>query len=81
MTTATTLTAPAPTTTPRGFGNLPCPKCGEEAVVTLRLDSFEEDDACKCMSCDAEFSLADVRDLIAKWSRVLAWLESAPMAE
>ena len=77
----TTETTTAPTIQPRGFGNLPCPKCGEEAVVTLRLDSFEEDDACKCASCEVEFPLADVRDLIAKWSRVLTWLESAPLAE
>ena len=76
-----TETTPASTTPARGFGNLPCPKCGEEACVTLRLDSFEEDDACKCMSCEAEFSLADVRDLISRWSRVLTWLETAPLTE
>ena len=79
MATATETTT-APTTLARGFGNLPCPKCGEEACVTLRLDSFEEDDACKCCSCEAEFPLADIRDLMAKWGKVLAWLDMAPLA-
>jgi hypothetical protein len=58
---------------------LPCPLCGEQgASISLYLDDM---DTCHCRDCDNEFSLDTVRDLLAKWSRVLAWADSAPTAE
>lgn len=60
----------------RGFGHLPCPKCGEEAIVQIDLDDLN---TCKCGECEEEFTTEDVRNLIAKWSSVLAWIDTAPI--
>jgi len=55
---------------------LPCPKCGEaEASIALNLDDL---DTCHCLACDEEFTLGEIRDLIAKWQRVLRWVELFP---
>lgn len=60
----------------RGFGALPCPKCGEDgACITLDLSDLE---TCHCPECDGDFGLGDVRDLISKWSAVLKWVDAAP---
>jgi transcription elongation factor Elf1 len=56
----------------RGWGPLPCPKCGEEASIALDLDDMGRDEACRCAECEGVFSLDHVRDLIAKWQPVLA---------
>ncbi len=63
-----------------GFDNLPCIKCGEEACITLRLDSFDEDDSLHCVACEVDFSRADVARTIAAWGPVLAWLDTCPKA-
>ena len=47
------------TTTARGFGQLPCPMCGEWGKVAVELAELTKGDACKCLECDAEFGLAD----------------------
>lgn len=63
----------------RGFGCLPCPKCGEEATVTICLADLTDDAAAKCVECDNEFALADVQAFITKWQAVLTWVEQAPV--
>jgi hypothetical protein len=81
-TTQPTTPAPTPPATGRGFGFLPCPKCGEaEVSIALIITDLTADDACKCCECDAEFSLDDVRQFIARWGRVLAWIDQAPIVE
>ncbi len=66
------------TTTTRGL-LLPCPLCGEaEAQVLLDLSDM---DTCHCDSCDTDFSLTDLAGRIAKWHRLLTWVEAAPGAE
>lgn len=70
-----TTEAPAPA---RGFPGLPCPKCGEVDGVSLNLAEL---DTCHCTSCDEEFSLALIRDLVAAWAPVLAWVAMAPAVE
>ncbi len=58
---------------------LPCPCCGEEeASINLCLADME---SFKCVECDGEFTLEYIHTFIAKWSRVAAWIESAPTAE
>ena len=70
----TSTTTPATT---RGL-LLPCPRCGEQdAEIDLRLSDL---DTCRCAACEEEFQLGDVRDFIAKWSRVLTWVEAFPPA-
>jgi hypothetical protein len=61
----------------------PCPMCGEEtASVLLRLANLDESDCeFQCVECDAEFSADHVRILIAKWSKLLAWIDAAPSME
>ena len=79
MTTATSAPAlsiaPAPAAQ-RGFGHLPCPLCGEqECVMRLDLDDLEH---LTCGSCEESFTLDDVRAWVARWSRVLDWVDAAP---
>jgi hypothetical protein len=59
----------------RGFGQLPCPKCGEDAAVRLDLDDLN---VCSCRNCDEEFEIGLIRDLMAKWGPVLQWIDAAP---
>jgi len=85
MTTATApLAAPtlaAATAAPKGFGYLRCPKCNEEAQITIDLDDLH---TLTCRECEDEFNLADVRDLVAqaaRWQKVLDFIALAPAAE
>ena len=60
---------------------LPCPKCGEEnASIAVHLWTLDDETAVNffCHECEAEISLQEVRGLIARWSRLLDWLETAP---
>lgn len=59
----------------KGFGYLRCPLCAEEAVIRLDLDDLEH---LTCGSCDESFTLDDVRDMIARWQRVLNWIDACP---
>jgi hypothetical protein len=80
MTTATA-TDGAPVTPPKlkGFGPLDCPCCGAEACIDLDLARpLSGDEACHCSACSERFSLARVRQFIARWQRVLAWVDLAP---
>jgi hypothetical protein len=75
---ANTTAAPAGTgsaASPRGFGYLPCPRCGEEASIRIDLDDL---DTFTCQECDNDFTLDTVRNLIDRWQRVLAWIDRAP---
>ncbi len=60
--------------TRRGFPGLACLECGERDAVRVNL----EDMGFCCSSCDHEFSVADVREMMASWARVLDWVEMAP---
>jgi len=65
---------------------LPCPCCGETlANVSLHLSTLDDETAANftCEECTADFSLADVRGFIARWTPILSWLEliPAPAAE
>ena len=75
-----TATETTPTTAPvarKGWGLLPCVKCGAETNMALYLDDLT---TVRCGDCEEEIALADIRDLIARWSRVLAWVDAAPSA-
>jgi transposase-like protein len=57
---------------------LPCPCCGEEEVeIALNLSDLH---TFTCTSCATEFSAAYVRDVIAKWSKVLRGLDAMAAA-
>ena len=77
----TTQTVPAPTCvrpSPAGIV-LPCPMCGDvKARIALRLARLGDGDEIRCEECDAEFGLAEIRDLIEKWSKVIAWVDAIP---
>lgn len=63
---------------------LPCPRCGDgEANVAIALGSLEEADEnlFRCMSCEEDFGVSEIRTLIRKWSAVLAWLDAVPQME
>jgi len=57
---------------------VPCPRCGECNAVTVDLNDL---DAFKCGDCDGEFSREDLDNMIAKWTRALAWIDAAPVEE
>lgn len=71
---------PRATATPvkRGFGCLTCPLCGQDCGISLNLEDLE---TCTCPECSEEFTLDTVRDVIARWQRVLAWVEMCPAGE
>jgi hypothetical protein len=55
---------------------LPCPCCGEpDAIITVNLADVSE---FGCKECGGEFTADHVRDLIARWTPVLAWLATVP---
>lgn len=62
----------------QGFSYLPCPFCGEEGPIFLDLS---EVDGFKCSSCDREFSRTDLEEILAKWRKVLDWIDTAPAQE
>jgi hypothetical protein len=60
----------------RGFKGLSCPLCGNaDATLRLYLDDCE---TVTCSECEEEFSLDVVRELVAAWTKVLAWVDAAP---
>lgn len=57
---------------------LPCPMCGDqEAQILISLADADE---CKCKECEGEFTLTEVRESIAKWTKVIAWIETMPQS-
>jgi hypothetical protein len=59
------------TTTTRGI-MLPCPRCGEaEANIMLHLG----DQTLQCCECEEEFDADELRGIMARWVKVLAWME------
>jgi hypothetical protein len=55
---------------------LPCPHCGDAgACITVCMADGE---TFYCTEHDGTFSAQDVREFIAKWSAVLAWLDAIP---
>ena len=63
------------TETTRGL-QLPCPKCGEpDANVMLSLADVS---SFHCVECDEDFDRADVEAFIARWSKLLAWVDTFP---
>lgn len=58
-----------------GFGKLPCPRCGQDDSVWLHLERVDE---FECGQCDERFNETELRDIIERWTPVLAWLETAP---
>jgi uncharacterized protein (DUF983 family) len=61
--------------TAKGFTTR-CPECGVED--TLRIDVADVH-SLSCSSCDAELTAADLRHIIAGWTKLLAWLDTAPV--
>ncbi len=77
-------TAPTPTCTRPALKpmTLPCPRCGEaSASISLELFRLGEGEELHCHDCDADFSLDEVRELIARWTRVVAWIDTVPQGE
>jgi hypothetical protein len=70
--TQTTPTANAPAVK-RGF-DVRCLSCGEPSVRVYLSDT----ELFQCGDCDAEFTLKEVRERLAGWAAVLAWVEKAP---
>jgi len=80
MNTATQSATPAPAPTPKGC-TLPCPRCGEAgASITLDLDNLHGVEALSCRECDASFGVDEIRDIIARWTPILAWMDSFPVS-
>jgi uncharacterized protein (DUF983 family) len=59
----------------RGFKGAICPKCGEESIQV----SLADVSVFYCSECQDEILLDDIRALIAGWTPVLAWLDTAPV--
>jgi hypothetical protein len=62
----------------RGFPDLVCIKCGDDSN-TVRV-SLADTSEFVC-DCGAEFTAEDVRQFLAAWQKVLAWIDLAPAIE
>lgn len=60
--------------------SMPCPKCGnEEAGIQVCLWALDDHDAqFKCVECEDEFGVNQIREFVRKWSKLLAWIDNAP---
>ncbi len=78
MTATATQSAPAAADAPGKGMCLPCPRCGEaEASISLCLADAE---TFTCGECGTEFTATDLRDIMARWQKVLAWVDAMPSA-
>lgn len=59
---------------PKGI-RLPCPKC-MEATASIYL-SLSDLNTCRCHDCEEEFTVTDMRGMVAEWQRFIAWLDGA----
>jgi len=60
----------------RGFSSLPCILCGNtDGNVTVSLDDVSQ---FHCNECGDDFDADAVRQQIAQWQAVLAWIDAAP---
>lgn len=60
----------------RGFEGLKCPLCGgNDSAQSLDLDDLHN---VHCGECGEEYTLDDVREMMAAWQRVLDWVALAP---
>lgn len=59
---------------------LPCPCCGNaEAGINVRLHCIAEpDEQFECAECEECFGANQIHDFIAKWTKILAWVDAAP---
>ncbi len=58
-----------------GIGTLPCPYCGEQgASIDLHLTDL----TFTCGDCEVDFTVQEVRSILAQWAAVLAWIDLAP---
>jgi hypothetical protein len=60
--------------TRRGFAGLACLECGEKDTVQVALQDMHF----VCGSCGESFQASAVRAMLASWTRVLDWVETAP---
>lgn len=75
-------TAPAPKAARKPL-LLSCLNCGEQGTISIYPESLgqEGEVAFACRSCEAEYTEADVRDIIGEWQRLLAWCDLCPEGE
>jgi uncharacterized protein (DUF983 family) len=58
----------------KGF-DLRCPACGE--ADTMRLD-LADVNTLSCSSCDETFDHENIRVIVSTWTKLLAWVTTAP---
>jgi hypothetical protein len=46
-----------------------------EATVCLDLD---DGDTLRCLSCDADYTVAEVEAVLASWAAYLPWIKTCP---
>lgn len=61
----------------KGF-NVHCPMCGVDEGLFVKLHDCE---TLHCENCDEEIEISDLRDRMAGWVRLLAWLDTAPSSD
>lgn len=65
--------ASATTKAIKTFEGLRCPSCGEIDCLSVKLETL----AVCCNECNEEVSRSEVDAMIATWTRLFAWLDSA----
>jgi transcription elongation factor Elf1 len=57
---------------------VPCPFCGQTGI-SIRLHELDcEGSQFHCGDCEEDFGFEKIQDFINKWTKVLAWLQTAP---
>lgn len=53
-----------------------CPLCGAENALRAKLADVN---SLECGECSEELNANDVKAILENWTRILAWLETAPL--
>jgi transcription elongation factor Elf1 len=54
-----------------------CPNCGEKNTLTVGC-AKEEENVAHCNSCEADFTLSDLRQVSESLACLVTWIESGP---
>jgi hypothetical protein len=62
----------------RGFAGINCLCCGGESSIRLFVSDVT---TFQCHDCEAELTTDEVETTLAAWSKLVAWVRTAPVIE
>jgi len=55
--------------------------CGQQGRITVNLGDIDLNDGLHCEECSEDFGTDTIREMLAGWTKCLAWLDAAPPIE